>query len=179
MEKLIFQFLSKEEEMPELILIAAIGENGELGKQNQLLWYLPEDLKFFSKKTKGKPIIMGYNTFVSLPKVLPGRKHLVLTHQDLEFPEEVEVFHDKESLLEYIKTYEGEVYVIGGASIYQQFLEDASKMYLTEIQRSAPDADVYFPKFSKENWNRFVLERHLTNEIPYEHILYEKKLVKK
>jgi dihydrofolate reductase len=84
-------------------MIAAVGKNLELGKDNKLLWHLPEDLKFFKEQTMGKPIIMGKKTLDSLPRLLPGRLHLVLTHQQLEETDQVKVFRDLDSLVEFIK----------------------------------------------------------------------------
>lgn len=161
--------------MNDLVLIAAIGKNNELGKDNKLIWYLPNDLKFFKENTKGHPIVMGYNTFISLPKLLPGRKHIVLTHREnTVFPEEVDVFHDKESLLEDIKKYEGDVFVIGGASIYNLFIDDATKMLLTHVEASS-DADVYFPKIDEKSWEKRLIKQNSDNSINYKHVEYRRK----
>mgnify|MGYP003430593614 FL=1 len=89
--------------MKNITMIAAVGKNLELGKDNKLLWHLPEDLKFFKEQTMGKPIIMGKKTLDSLPILLPGRLHLVLTHQQLEETDQVKVFRDLDSLVEFIK----------------------------------------------------------------------------
>lgn len=161
--------------MDNITLIAAIGKNNELGKNNDLIWHIKEDLKFFRDKTINKPIVMGINTFNSLPKLLPQRKHIILTHQDIEPSEDVMVFHDIKELLEYIKSNEEEFMIIGGASIYRQFLEYAKKMYLTEIEATDDMADVYFPEFSKEDWDRTVLCEHEENDIKYKHLVYTRK----
>lgn len=162
--------------MNNLILIAAIGKNNELGKNNKLIWYLPNDLKFFKEQTTGHPIVMGYNTFKSFPKLLPNRKHIVLTHRDeVEFPSEVDVFHDKKSLLESLKQYDGDVFVIGGASIYTQFLENADKMLLTEVDKEETTADAYFPSFEKEDWESTILKENEDNGIKYKHLEYRRK----
>ena len=119
---------------------------------------------------------MGYNTFKSFPKLLPNRKHIVLTHRDeVEFPSEVDVFHDKKSLLESLKQYDGDVFVIGGASIYTQFLENADKMLLTEVDKEEITADAYFPSFEKEDWESTILKENEDNGIKYKHLEYRRK----
>lgn len=94
-------------------IIAAIGRNNELGKNNGLIWSLPNDLKFFKEKTTGKTIIMGRKTFESLPRMLPNRKHIVLSSSD-NFPEGVESFDSLEELFQAYKNLEDEMFVIGG-----------------------------------------------------------------
>lgn len=162
--------------MKDITLIAAIGKNLELGKNNELIWHLPEDLKFFKEQTLNKPIIMGKNTLKSLPKMLPNRLHLVLTHQNLEENEQLKVFHTKEELLEYIKTLDSEVMVIGGGQIYKQFLPHATKLILTEIEAEDKSEEIiYFPKFNKEEWDRKELCHHEHEPIKYTHVQYTKR----
>lgn len=161
--------------MDNLALIAAIGKNNELGMDNKLIWYLPNDLKFFKQQTMNKHIVMGMNTFKSLPRVLPGRTHLVLTHQDIDLGEGVLIFHNREELLEYISKINDEVFVIGGAQIYKQFIDEANKLVLTEVEKSEPKADVYFPLFDKNDWNCEVVANHEDNGIKYKHLIYERK----
>lgn len=161
--------------MNNLVLIAAIGKNNEIGKENKLIWYLPNDLKFFKENTIGRPIVMGYNTFKSLPKLLPGRKHIVLTHKKIDFPEEVDVFHDKESLLESLNKYDGDVFIIGGASIYSQFINEADKLLLTEIDDEDKNADAYFPTFNKDEFISTILKENEDNGIKYKHLEYKRK----
>lgn len=161
--------------MKNITIIAAVGKNYELGKNNKLIWHLPEDLKFFKEQTINKPIVMGKNTLDSLPKLLPNRLHLVLTHQNIEENEQLKVFHTKEKLLEYINNLE-EVMIIGGAKIYEEFIEYATKIILTEIDQEY-DADVYFPKFNKDEWHSTEISTHIQDGVKYKHILYEKKIV--
>ena len=142
--------------MKNLSLIVAIGKNNEIGKDNKLLWYIPEDLKFFKEHTTGKTILMGSNTFYSLPKLLPNRHHIVLTQDDYDFPKEVEVFRDFNELLENLKSRNEEIFVIGGGMIYKLFIDYVDTMYITEIDKEY-DATVFFPKFDKTNWQREVL----------------------
>ena len=139
--------------MTNIILIAAIGKNRELGKNNDLIWHLKEDLNFFKETTMNHIIVMGYNTFKSLPKLLPGRKHIILTHQDINI-DGVQVFHNMEELLTYLNSLDEDIYIIGGASIYEQFIPYANELLLTEIEEECFDADVYFPIWKEEDYTK-------------------------
>ena len=159
--------------MKNITMIAAVGKNLELGKNNDLIWHFKEDMQFFKEQTMGKPIIMGMKTLESLPKLLPGRKHIVLTRQHKELDPEVLVVHSIDELLESIKGYP-EVMVIGGASVYKQMLDYSEKLILTEIEAEA-EADVYFPSFDKTEWDSEVVGEHTENEISYKHLVYTRK----
>ena len=152
-------------------IIAAIGENNELGKDNGLIWHLPNDLKFFKRTTSGKTVIMGRKTFESLPKMLPNRKHVVLSSSE-SFPDEVTVYKNLRDLLDYYKDTPEELFVIGGASIYKLFMDYVDKMYLTEIEAECKEADAYFPEFDKEEWDQALLDTEKENDIQYKHVLY-------
>ena len=128
-------------------IIAAIGKNNELGKNNGLIWHLPNDLKFFKEKTMNKKIIMGSTTFDSLGRLLPNREHIVLSYTT-DYPKEVEVFNNMDDLLNKYENSNEEIFVIGGASIYKQFINYSNKLYLTEIDAECKDASVYFPNFN-------------------------------
>ena len=160
--------------MKNITMIAAIGQNNELGKNNKLLWHLPEDLKFFKEQTMGKPIVMGKKTLDSLPRLLPGRLHLVLTHQELEPNDQIMVFHNKEALIDFIATLDQEVMVIGGAQVYKQMLDLSDKMILTEVEAET-EADVYFPEFNKDEWDQKLLCEHQYEDIHYKHLIYTRK----
>ncbi len=155
-------------------IIAAIGKNNELGKDNGLIWHLPNDLKFFKEVTTGKTIIMGRRTFESLPRMLPNRKHVVLSSSN-DFPDGVLVFHSLEEILDYFKDFNEELFVIGGASIYKLFLEYASCLYLTEIDKECSEADAYFPKFDKNLYDKEIIKENSDNGINYTHVLYKRK----
>ena len=104
--------------MKNITMIASVGKNLELGKNNDLIWHFKEDMKFFKENTMGKPIVMGMNTLNSLPKLLPGRTHIVLTTKNnISLDEQIVVVHTIDELLNYIKKYGKEVTLIGGASI--------------------------------------------------------------
>lgn len=156
------------------VIIAAIGKNNELGKSNNLIWHLPKDLKFFREQTTGHSIIMGRKTFESLPKMLPNRKHIVLSSSN-NFPPDVEVFDNIESLLNKYNKSGEDIFVIGGASIYKAFIDYTTKMYLTEIDSECKDADAYFPHFDKDDWSKEELDQGEDNNIEYKHVLYKRK----
>ena len=158
----------------DINVIAAIGKNNELGKNNDLVWRLKGDMKFFRETTMGHPIVMGRKTFESLPKVLPGRKNIVISSNEI-LNTEIEKYKSlKEFLLKY-KEFNEDVFIIGGASIYNQFINLASKLYLTEIDAVDKDADVYFPLFNKEEWNKEIISEKEENDIKYNHVLYKRK----
>ena len=165
--------------MDNLILIGAIGKNGELGKNNKLIWYIPDDLKFFKETTINHTIVMGYNTFYSLRggKPLPGRKHIVLTsnhENEIEKNEQIVIVHNMEELLEYVETYKDEIMVIGGASLYTKMLKYAKKMILTEID-AEDKADVFFPEVDKNEWNQETVYESCENGIEYKRKIYIRK----
>ena len=161
--------------MNNLSLIAAIGESGELGYNNSLIWKIREDLQFYKEMTMGKNIIMGRKTLESMPlKALIGRHPIVLTKQPLENCTNVDVFHDLETLLEYISETNKEFMVVGGATIYEQLLPYVQIMYLTEIKREAY-ADTFFPYIDPEEWNITEIENFLDNDVPYVRNRYVRK----
>lgn len=133
-----------------LSVIAARAKNGVIGKDNALIWHLSDDLKRFKALTMGHPIIMGRKTFESLPKVLPGRTHYVLTgNREYKAPEGVLLFHSAEELLAALP--EGENFLIGGEHMYRALLPEADTLYITEIDE-AFEGDAYFPDISGEEW---------------------------
>ena len=156
-----------------LSIIAAIGENNELGKDNDLIWRFKGDMKFFKATTLNHKVVMGRKTFESLPGLLPNRDHIVLTRSDLVIPD-VEVYKNVKEFLEVYKDFDEEIFNIGGASIYSQLLDYADKLYLTEIEDSK-DADVYFPSFDKEEFDKEVLGENIENDIKYRHVLYKRR----
>lgn len=161
-------------------MIAAIGKNNELGKDNNLIWYLPEDLKFFKETTTGHTIVMGMNTLNSLPRKLKNRRYIVITTKNIELDPDIKVVHSIDELLEYINTLDEETFIIGGASIYNQMIDYSDKMYLTEVDATCEDADVYYPEFNKDEWEEELLSEHVTEDnIKYSHKIYKRKLSKR
>ena len=155
-------------------IIAAIGRNNELGKKNDLIWKFKEDMKFFKETTMGHPVVMGRRTFESLPNVLPGRQNIVISTNDIN-NDKIKVYKSiKEFLINY-KNYNDDIFIIGGASIYKSFIDIATTLYLTEIDDIEKDADVYFPTFNKEEFNKEIIKELEENNIKYRHVLYERK----
>lgn len=154
-------------------IIASIGKNKELGRGNDLIWHIKEDLKNFKNLTMGKYTVMGKNTYESLPKHLEGRKYIVLSSSLSEIENGL-LFNDFNKLLEFIKDVDEEVMIIGGASIYKLFLPFADKLYLTEID-SEEKADVYFPDFNKEDYECNVVSTNEVDGLKYSFVIYERK----
>lgn len=163
-------------------LIAAVGENRELGWRGDMPWKraLKKDLALFKRQTMGHPLLMGRKTLESLPGLLPGREHYVLTHSDLPPQEHLHIGSDLYTLLEQIrKDHESSpeplvVDVIGGGSLYSQMLERADELILTEIQ--APfEADTWFPAFDPEKYEKTVLDQEEDGGYAYRHVLYRRK----
>ena len=161
-----------------LSLIVAVAKNNVIGKDNRLIWHLPDDLRRFKTITSGKTIIMGRKTFESLGRVLPKRKHIVLCKSGkLEIEnEQVEVIKDVSELDRYINDTE-EHFVIGGASIYKLLLDKVTKMYITRINEDF-EGDTYFPQIDENMWK--IVEqikgpRDEENPYDYDYITYERK----
>lgn len=161
--------------MNKLILIAAIGKNNELGRDNDLIWHIKGDMKFFKEHTSNHHIVMGKNTFYSLPKLLPNRKHIVITSNDIDLGSDVVVLHSLDEFYNYAKDINDDIYVIGGASIYKQTIDNADELYITKIEDSCKDADVYFPNIDTNYFDCEVLEEHKENDPKYSHVLYKRK----
>lgn len=158
-----------------ITLIAAIGKNNELGASGDLIWKLKEDIQFFRKMTLNHIVVMGRKTFESLPKVLPDRKNIVLSNSKIN-NNKIEVYKSVKEFLTKYENYDEEIFIIGGATIYNQFIDLATKLYLTEIDEVKTSADVYFPKFDLNDWNRKILSSNEEEAIKYKHVLYKRKL---
>lgn len=163
-----------------LNIIAAIGKNNELGKNNQLIWHISKDLKFFREKTKGAILVMGRKTFDSLPKILPGREHIILSKTNnfnKELNEQVKIVDNAAELVTICKesAKNNEVFVIGGASLYKMFVDIADKLYITHIDKEDKEADVYFPEIDKNKWNETILSEDEENGIKFSHVKYDKR----
>lgn len=157
----------------KLELIAAVGRNLELGRDNDLIFDIPGDLKFFARTTRGHTIVMGRRTFDSLPHKLPGRHHVVISRTMTSDDPDVEVFDSLETFRTAWQDKDVLVYGIGGASLYAQMLEEAQALILTEVEASA-EADVYFPAFDASHYRRTVLSRQEENGVRYAHVRYER-----
>lgn len=153
-------------------MIAAVGRNLELGKNNDLIWHFKEDMKFFKNTTMGHTVIMGRKTFESLPKALPGRKNIVLSLNPNYTADSAEVISSVEEAVKLSK--DSEIFVIGGGKVYELMLAYADKIYLTEIEDECKDADTYFPTFDKKIYKREVIASYEVDSIKFSHILYSK-----
>lgn len=145
-----------------ITLIAAAAENNALGKDNDLLWHLPNDFKRFKEITSGHHIIMGRKTFESFPKPLPNRTHIIITRQKEYLVENCIVVHSLEEAIAIAPKNE-EVFIIGGAQIYEQSIPLADKIDLTRVHTSL-DADAFFPEFDTSEWNLVFSEKHFKDE---------------
>ncbi|MEJ7558358.1 MAG: dihydrofolate reductase [Pedobacter sp.] len=143
-------------------MVVAIGENNAIGKDNELLWYLPKDLRHFKTITNGHTVIMGRKTFESVGKPLRNRRNIIITRNtDLQI-EGTEVVHTIEDALELAKE-DGEVFIIGGAEIYKMAMKHTDKIFLTVVHETF-EADAFFPEIDKNLWVETASEKHLPDE---------------
>lgn len=161
-------------------LIAAIGKNNELGKNNNLLWKLPADLEYFKKVTSGHPVIMGRKTFESIGRPLPKRQNIVITRDKTYMRDSVNVAHSLEEALKIARTplaQNEEIFVIGGAEIYKQAMDIADRLYITHIDAEDKKADTFFPEIIPLVWNEIFHKEHTKDEknrFNYVFSVYEK-----
>lgn len=164
--------------MAQINMIAGIGRNRELGKKNQLLWHIPEDLAYFKKTTEGHPVIMGRATYESLPdfaRPLPGRTNIVLARTEERYaPDGVIVAHSLDEAFEIAAKESAEPFVIGGASIYMQALERTDRLYLTLIDAEDPEADVFFPEYEDLFTKEIAREDHDNGTHKFSFVVLEK-----
>lgn len=134
---------------PRISIIAAIGKNRELGKKNELIWRIPDDLKRVKALTTGHPIIMGRATYESIGRPLPNRTNIVISRTITEIPGCL-VFSSLPDALAHAKQIDTlEIFIFGGASLYTEALSVTSRLYLTLIDDIDPDADVFFPEYGE------------------------------
>ena len=161
-----------------LSTIVAIANNNVIGKDNKLIWHIPEDLKRFKEITMNKTIIMGRKTFESLPKILPGRKHIIITNNknyNID-SNQVIIKHDLQEIISEYANSKEEVFVIGGGSIYNSLLPYCKKLYLTKIYNDF-SGDTFLD-INLSNWEKTYssgIKINSSNNIKYEFINYIKK----
>lgn len=155
-------------------MIAAVGKNLELGKNNDLIWHFKEDMKFFKETTMGHPVIMGRKTFESLPKALPGRKNIVISANPEYKADGAEVVTSVEEAIKLAEAENSDAFVIGGGRIYTEFLPYADNLYLTEINAECPDADIYFPDFNKSDYIKEIVNFYDVDGTEFYHVIYKK-----
>lgn len=142
-----------------ITIIAAIGKNNELGKDNQLLWHLPADLKHFKNLTSGHPIIMGRKTYESIGKPLPNRTNIVVSRKENWFEEGILIVPSLKDAIKHAKKINENIFIIGGGEIYRHTIDMADRLKITQVNHQT-EADVFFPKIDEKNWIK-------TDEIHY------------
>ncbi len=165
-------------------IIAGIGKNNELGKENALLWHLPADLMYFKKITSGHTVIMGRKTFESIGRPLPNRQNIVITRDTSYAKEGILVANSLEQALslsipgmDIVNKGDLEVFIIGGAEIYKQAINIADKLYITHINAEDKDADSFFPVIDKNIWHEVSRAENKAddkNPFDYSFVIYEK-----
>ena len=161
-------------------LIAALTKNHVIGRNNDLPWKLPDDMKYFMETTKGHAVIMGRKNFFSLPpkfRPLKDRTNIVLTHNGSQLKDyDVVIVHSIDEAFLTAPQNE-EVFVIGGAEIFKQTLERANRLYLTEIDATI-DGDTYFPTFDPKEWREAVRQHHSADDrhaYAFDFVIYHRK----
>ena len=140
--------------MNTISLIVAIAENGEIGKDNQLLWRIRDDLKLFKATTKGHVVIHGRKSFESIGKPLPNRSNIIITRNTEYEPNGAFLTHSLDEALSLADKLEqnNEIFILGGAEIYRQSLPKIDKLYISHVHASFEDADTFFPEFDLNQW---------------------------
>ncbi len=159
----------------EIAIIVATDNNRLIGKDNDLPWKLSADLQYFKRVTMGKPLVMGRKTHESIGRPLPGRKNIVITKDARFTAQGCVVVNSIAAALEECADVE-EVMVMGGASLYEQFLPIATKLYLTKVHADL-EGDTWFPEWDERQWREVEREDHLAdekNQFDYSFVLYEK-----
>jgi len=161
----------------ELTIIVAAGEDNAIGKDNDLIWHLSDDLKRFKSLTNGHHIIMGRKTFESFPKPLPNRTHIVITRQDkYTVPDGVIVVNNMEDALDAARK-DKQPFIIGGGEIYKQAMPFVDRIEITRVHHSFPEADTYFPEIDVTVWKETTREEHTKDEkhsFPFTFLTYER-----
>jgi len=156
--------------------VVATSENHVIGKDNKLLWYLPNDLKHFKEITAGHTVIMGRKTYESVGKPLPRRRNIIITRQQITI-EGCEVVNSIEAALALCEG-EPEVFIVGGAEIYRQSLHLTDRIYLTIVHKNF-EGDSFFPELNKNEWKEVSHEDHQpdeNNSLPYSFIVLEREI---
>ncbi|MFT5504549.1 MAG: dihydrofolate reductase [Gammaproteobacteria bacterium] len=158
---------------PELSIVCAMDKKNLIGSNNQLPWRMPADLKFFKETTMGKPIIMGRKTWQSIGRPLPGRKNIVISRNPDFFAEGATVMQNMESAMALIDDAP-EAMLIGGATLYEQTLDQVDNLFITEIDHEF-DGDTWFPEISTLIWKECWRKNHSADSVnphPYSFVKY-------
>ena len=162
--------------VPKLSLIAALADNRVIGIDNRMPWHLPVDLQHFKRITMGKPMIMGRKTWESLPGLLPGRPHLVVTRDPDYVAQGALVVHSLQQALDVYPDVD-ELMLVGGANLYAQALPLAARLYLTYVH-IAPEGDAFFPEFDAAQWREVARQEGVCdarNTIPHTFVTLERR----
>lgn len=161
----------------KISIIAAVSENGVIGKDGEIPWYLPSDLKHFKELTTGHHIIMGRKTYESIGKPLPDRTNVIVTRQQDYKTEGVEVVHSLDAALELVeRSGNTQCFIIGGGEIFRQAMDKVNKIYLTRVHTKT-EGDTYFPELDPLIWKEVSREQNLADEknpYPYDFVVYER-----
>jgi dihydrofolate reductase len=144
-------------------LIVAMDRNRVIGVDNKLPWHLPADLKYFKEKTLGSPVVMGRKTFESIGRPLPKRTNVVITRQQDYKAEGIRVVHGLEAALELTKSF-AEVFVLGGGEIFEQAINLADRVYITEVDLAVERGHAYFPRLNPNEWTLLEKRGHPADE---------------
>jgi dihydrofolate reductase len=145
--------------------IVGFGKNQEIGKNNDIPWYIPADLKYFKKITTGHPIIMGRKCFDSIGRALPNRMNIIVSRNPEFYVENCILTHSIDAaLLVAEQSGAKEAFIIGGGQIYEKGLPLSSKLYITEIDIDVDNADIFFPAINFDNWHLLQEEKHTKDE---------------
>ena len=159
-------------------IIAAVSDNNVIGKNNDLVWHMPADMKYFKQTTTGHWVIMGRKTFESFGKPLPNRTHIIITRdQNYIYPGVFVVHSIDEAFKKVQESSDEEAFVLGGAEIYKQCINEVDRLYITEIKETF-DGDTFFPKIDKNIWKEVSRQDFAPdekNKYPYAFVIYEKK----
>lgn len=160
-----------------ITIVVAMGLGNEIGANNQLLWHLPTDLKHFKEITTGHPIIMGRKTYQSIGKPLPNRTNIVVSRKKDWFEEGILIVGSLKEALKFAKKMDEEIFVIGGGNIYEQTIELADKLEVTQVKANL-DAEIFFPKINEKIWKKtkeIAHEKDEKNEYDFTFQTWERK----
>ena len=153
--------------------IACIGKNREIGKKGKLIFSIKEDMDFFRNTTRNHKVVMGYNTWKSLPKKLKNRENYVVSKEPVEDADKT--IFDLDSFIKENIDSDEEIFVIGGGMIYTQFIPYAKNLYLTEVNSGDSEADTFFPKFDKRKYEKTIIQKGKDNDLTFTISKYSKK----
>ena len=167
----------------KISIIVAIAENRCIGKDNKMPWHISDDLKRFKSFTEGHPVIMGRKTFESivgyLGKPLPNRKNIIISRSEYSTDHNVAIYKDIDSALKHAKVTAqdqklDEIFIIGGAQIYTQTIDQADRLHITKVHKSV-NGDAFFPPFNDNQWQETARTDNLEHEPPYSFITLERR----